>query len=214
MKLQLYTVKMSPFTKKVDLHLTMKGLEFERIEPERDFIREGGYGKINPIRKIPALVVDGVVLPEAEVICEFIEDMWSEPALRPADPMDRARMRLLSRITDLYLMSPIIQMLNNAADKRSEDIAENARGVIARGLGWLEHWIAPGPYALGEERSMADCALPPALFTLESLFPHFGLGELPDIGSTTARYFDTVRKDEDVNRILALMEEGRQERFG
>ena len=214
MKLQLYTVKMSPFSKKVDLHLTMKGLEFERIEPERDFVREGGYGEINPIRKIPTLVVDGVPLPEAEVICEFIEDTYPEPSLRPADPMERAKMRLLSRIADLYVMSPVIQMLNNAADRRSEEIAENARGIIVRGLNWLEHWISPGPYALGAERSMADCGLPPALFTLDSLCPHFGLGDFPDIGPKTRRYFEAVQKDNDVSNILAQMEAGRKERFG
>lgn len=214
MDLELYTTTMSPYGKKVELHLEMKGIEFKRTFPERDFVRTGGYGEINPIRKIPTLLVDGIPLPEGEVICEFIEDMWPEPALRPADAMDRARMRLLSRIADLYVMSPIIQMLNNSLDKRSEDIAGNARGTIERGLSWLEHWIAPGPYALGEKRSMADCALPPVLFMLESIFPHFGLGALPNVGSKTACYFDAVWKDEDVNRCLAQMEEGIRERFG
>lgn len=215
MQLELYTVKTSPYGKKVELQLEMKGLEFKRTQPERDWVRQGGYGDINPIRKIPTLLVDGYPMPEAEVICEFIEDMWPEPALRPLDPNNRARMRLLSRIADIYVMSPIIDMLNNASSgERSEDVAENARGKIERGLVWLENWIASGPYALGEERSMADCAIPPVLFAVQAVFPHLEMGTLSDLGPRTGHYFEAVQKDDDVSRCLARMEEGRRERFG
>ena len=105
-------------------------------------------------------------------------------------------------------------MIHNIRDKKSEDVADNARGKIERGFDWLEHWIAPGPYALGEQRSVADCAIAPVLFFVKTIFPLMGMDTLPDFGPNTARYFDAVQKDADVSRCLARMEEGRRERFG
>ncbi len=176
MKLELYTVDTSPFANKVELTLEIKGVDYQRHLPDRDFVREGGYGDINPIRKVPALMVDGQVIPEAEVICQFLEEAFPDPSLTPEDPFDRARMRLLSRITDLYVMQPIIDILNNSVSKKSVDIDEQARETVARGLNWLENWLAPGPYALGNERSMADCGVAPFLFTVQEMFPRLQLG--------------------------------------
>jgi glutathione S-transferase len=55
---------------------------------------EPGYLAINPKGLVPALVVDGRPIIEASVIYEFLEDLISERPLRPADPFDRARMRM------------------------------------------------------------------------------------------------------------------------
>lgn len=214
MKLELYTVKLSPFSKKVELMLSMKGIEFERITPEREWVREGGYGEINPIRKLPTLMVDGVAMPESEVICEFIEDNWPEPPLLPTPAADRAKVRLLSRIADLYIMSPIIEIMNNASSQNSEDIDNYLHGKVEKGLGWLEHFIAPGPYATGDVRSMADCTIAPILYFVSQAFPHFGMGELPGMGSRSTSYLEAVKSDNDVSRTLARMQEGVEERFG
>jgi len=214
MKVELYTVKLSPYGKKVELMLDMKGIEFTRSMPERGWVREGGYGEINPIRKLPALVIDGAVVPEAEVICEFIEETWPEPALLPADPHERARVRLLSRVVDLYVMSPIIDILNNAAAEGAVSVSQAAQAKVVNGLEWLEHWISPGPYATGEQCSMADCAIAPVLFFLTEVYPHTGLVALPDIGPGTAQYFAAIKSDQHVSAALARMDEGRRERFG
>lgn len=214
MNLELYTVDTSPFANKVELMLEIKGVEYTRHTPDREFVREGGYGDINPIRKIPSLIVDGLVIPEAEIICQFIEDTFPEPSLTPDDPSERARMRLLSRVADLYVMQPIIDMLNNTVARKSADIEEHARDTAARGLNWLEHWIAPGPYALGDRRSAADCGLAPFLFTVKDVFPLMKLGELPPMGPKTTTYYAAVSEDEDVARCLKRMSEAVKARFG
>ena len=48
----------------------------------------------NPLGKVPVLEEDGFVLPESEVINEYLEERYPEPALLPADPAARALARL------------------------------------------------------------------------------------------------------------------------
>jgi len=72
----------------VDLH------EFEQHSPE--------YVKVNPNGQVPALVHDGAVICESTLINEYIEDVFPEPPLRPADPVARAHMRVWTKFVDEY----------------------------------------------------------------------------------------------------------------
>lgn len=211
--LELYTTSLSPYAQRVELQLEMKGVPFTRTVPQREYVRQGEFGAISPIRKIPVLVVNGTPVPETQVICELVEDLYPEPSLRPEGAIERSRAHLLSRIADIYVAGPSVLLLNNSWGKRSDDIASHAVSALERGLAGLEHWIAPGPYACGERRSTADCAIPPALFFLKSVLPGFGMDKLPDFGPKTARYFETVQKDLEVARCLARMERSLTERL-
>src|SRR5215204_7141635 len=44
----------------------------------------------NPAGRVPVLEEDTLVLPESEVIMEYLEERFPEPALLPADPGARA----------------------------------------------------------------------------------------------------------------------------
>jgi glutathione S-transferase len=65
---------------------------FEQHEPE--------FLKINPAGQVPVLVHDGRVLTESTVINEYIDTVFPGPPLRPADPFDRARMRIWTKFVD------------------------------------------------------------------------------------------------------------------
>lgn len=211
--LELYTTSLSPYGQRIELQLEMKRVPFTRTVPEREFVRQGAFGAINPIRKIPVLVVNGIPVPETQVICELVEDMYPKPSLRPQDAVERSRVHLLSRIADLYIAGPSILLVNNLWGARSKDIAAHAASTIERGLAGLEHWIAPGPYACGAARSTADCAIPPALFFIKSVLPGFGVTEVSELGPNATKYFQAMQKDEDVARCLAEMEDALKERL-
>jgi glutathione S-transferase len=80
---------------KVRIVLAEKGLEwhsrpvellkFEHLQPE--------YLAINPNGVVPTLVHDGTPIYESSPICEYLEEMFPEPPLRPDDALGRARMR-------------------------------------------------------------------------------------------------------------------------
>ncbi|MGH8259773.1 MAG: glutathione S-transferase family protein, partial [Steroidobacteraceae bacterium] len=59
----------------------LNGLEFEHLRPE--------YLAINPRGQVPALVHDGRPLVEGAPICEYIDEAFAGPPLRPADLGER-----------------------------------------------------------------------------------------------------------------------------
>lgn len=88
------------------------------------------------------------------------------------------RAHLLSCIVGIHVAGPSVRALNNWFGKRSEDIVSHVASTIERDLEGLGHGIAPGPYAVGERRITADCAIAPALFFMRSALAGFGLDKL------------------------------------
>ncbi len=68
---------------------------FEHLQP--------AYLSINPNGVVPTLVHDDLVILESSVINEYLDEVFPEPALRPANPYDRARMRVWAKYEDDHL---------------------------------------------------------------------------------------------------------------
>jgi len=182
---KLYQTYASPFPTRVRLLLLAKGLDVEIIEPpgfHASTESKGEYLKINPIGRVPTLVLDdGRALPESEVICEYLEDAWPEPSLRPVDPWARARMRLLSRICDFYVVMAMVPLFSLAGRSRRHwepAIVEAAVGKLAEALGYLEDYIGEDGYAVGRALTQADGAIAPQLVLAREWIP--GLFGTPD----------------------------------
>ena len=61
------------------------------------------FMKLNPKAVVPAVVHDGRVIVESTVICEYIDETFEGPSLVPATPLERARMRLWTKVVDEVL---------------------------------------------------------------------------------------------------------------
>lgn len=68
------------------------------------------YLAINPKGQVPTLVHDGVIITESTPMGEYIDEVFAGPALRPAAPADRARMRAWGRYADEFL-GPSLSMI-------------------------------------------------------------------------------------------------------
>lgn len=100
--LELYTHPMSPCAQKVRIVLAEKGLDWTKHHvslPDKENLRPE-YLKLNPLGVVPTLVQDGRPVIESSIICEYLEDAWPEPSLRPQDTYDRAGMRLWMKHVD------------------------------------------------------------------------------------------------------------------
>lgn len=62
------------------------------LEPE--------YLKLNPLGVVPTLVEDGKAVLESSIICEYLEDRYPEPSLKPSEPHQIARMRFWMKHVD------------------------------------------------------------------------------------------------------------------
>ncbi len=103
--IELYHADMSTCAQKVRLLLAEKGLAWEghllnlRTRDQHD----PDYLKLNPNGVVPTLVHDGTVIIESTVICEYLDDAFPDPSVRPAAPAERARMRQWTKWLDEVL---------------------------------------------------------------------------------------------------------------
>jgi glutathione S-transferase len=61
------------------------------------------YMKLNPKAVVPTLVHDGRVIIESSVICEYLDESFPAPPLKPTNPERRAAMRLWTKAVDEFL---------------------------------------------------------------------------------------------------------------
>jgi len=93
--LELYHSGLTTCSKQVRHCLREKELPYKSryVELWRYENLSPAYLKLNPNGVVPTLVHDGIPIINSFCINEYIEDAFPEPALRPADPVERARMR-------------------------------------------------------------------------------------------------------------------------
>jgi len=120
---------------------------------------------ISPGNKVPVLVERDLILTEANIINEYIDERFPHPQLMPADPVMRGRARLfLHRFEqELYSNVNVIMQGGKSPDK--------ARASIRDNLTQLSQILSKQKFLLGAEFSMLDVAVAPLLWRLE----HFGI---------------------------------------
>ena len=187
--MRLHDRPLSPFGSRCRIQIYAKGLDVERVPVP--FPNPESFLLLNPIGRVPALEVEGAVLPESQVICEYLEARFPEPPLLPRAPLDRARATLLARFADLYLL-PLVASL---AETRPSGPSE-----LAARIEQLDALLAAGPYAAGDALSLADCALAPCFFFVARLAP---AALRP--GTRVACWWETVQQHPAVARVLGEM---------
>src|SRR5690348_2362291 len=207
--MRLHQTYLSPFPTRVRLVLYAKGIDIPFVEPPgiHDGSGKGDYLSINPLGRVPALALDdGRVLPESEVICEYLEDLYPTPTLRPADPWARAQVRLISRLCDFYLVMAMVPLFNASGMARKKwDMAkiDAALGEVKNSLGYIEHYIGTEGYAVGRSLTQADGALAPQLMLAFEWAPKLfdRPSPEPDLPKLSA-YWKAIGRDPIAARVL------------
>lgn len=155
---------------RVRIALKMKGLDYHYVAHH---LRHGGqrsdaYLAVNPQGLVPALVLeDGTMLSQSLAICEYIDEIHPEPPLLPADPLGRARVRMIAQMIacDIHPINNL-RILNALRSRFGADDA-----VVAD---WFRHWVDAtfeplerilvsdahtGRFCHGDEPTLADLCL-------------------------------------------------------
>lgn len=100
--LELYHHGSSVCAGKVRFVLSEKGLEWKGhyLDILKGDQFHPDYMKLNPKAVVPTLVHDGQVILESTVICEYLDEVFPKPALKPTDPHGRAKMRQWTKAVD------------------------------------------------------------------------------------------------------------------
>lgn len=179
--MRLYSGTVDPYSHRCRIVLFEKGMDFEVIDVDLTNKTED-LAILNPYGEVPVLVERDLVLSEANIINEYIDERFPHPQLMPADPVMRARARL-------YLYNFEKDLFNHIKDIESgeDQRVERARKVIRDNLTQLVPIFSKQNYLMGDEYSMLDVAITPLLWRLG----HYGI-ELPNQAAPLLKYAERL----------------------
>lgn len=124
---------------RVRIALNLKNIDYE-IRPVH-LLKDGGeqfnadYLALNPQGLVPVLIVENKVLTQSSAIIEYLEEVFPNPPLLPANPIERAYVRSLAQI-----IACDIHPLNNLR------VLNYLKDTVENGFqqAWRSHWIQEG----------------------------------------------------------------------
>lgn len=175
--MKLYFAYLSPFSQKTLTAFYEKNVQFEpEIVNMRDPAARAEYKKVNPLGKVPTLVLhDGTKIPESTIIIEYLEDHFTGKRLIPEDKDLARETRLHDRNFDLYFTDPMSTIFFDGlkpAEARNPGAVAQAKATLDVMFGVYDEHFAKRTWATGETFSMADCAAGPALAYLRMVYPY------------------------------------------
>ena len=172
----LYGHPFSSYTQKALIAFYENDIPFEYrvIGPD-----EPAHGEqlaaIWPLAKFPVLVDGEAELFEASIIIEHLDvNHPGRMRLIPAAPAEALTARMLDRVFDNYVMTPMQAMVSNQLrpeGSRDPYGVDQARTALETIYGWLDGVMAGRTWATGGAFSLADCAAAPSLFFADWAHP-------------------------------------------
>ncbi|MGB5325372.1 MAG: glutathione S-transferase family protein [Pseudomonadales bacterium] len=157
--IQLHGFAYSNYYNIVKHVLLYKDLPFE------EDLQWGGneaYLALSPAGKIPSMTTaQGVNLSESSVCCDYIEEAYPDPPLYPSDVTQRAKVRQVMKISELYLelqCRKLLPFIFTNVDVPAP-VESDVREVVNRATGAINRLCSFSPYVVGGEMTMADIYL-------------------------------------------------------
>jgi RNA polymerase-associated protein len=162
----LYSSETSLDCHRVRFVLAEKGINVEIVNISEDESAAADLAELNPYNEAPTLVDRDLVLYDAGVINDYLDERYPHPPLMPVDPVSRAQLRQVHHriLRDWYSLARII---DGSSGKKAEQAAKQLKeGIIA-----ANELFRMSDYILSDELTLVDCTLGPLLWRLT----HYGV---------------------------------------
>ncbi|WMY94736.1 MAG: stringent starvation protein SspA [Arsenophonus sp.] len=189
------------FSHQVRIVLAEKDVNFEIENVDKDNLPQD-FVNLNPYQTIPTLVDRELILYNARVIMEYLDERFPHPPLMPVYPVARGNTRLMMyRIAkDWYSLMYKIQ------NKDSQSYS--ARKKLKEELISISPIFQEMRFFMSEEFSLVDCCLAPFLWRL----PAWNIDIPQDKGTEGIRSYMNNVFDRD-SFLTSLTEAEREMRF-
>lgn len=174
MSLELFGHPFSSYTWKALIALYAYNIAFDFRMVDGDHPDNAALvGAAGPAGKFPVLKDGSELLFEASVIIEHLAlSHGSARELVPEDPHLANTVRMLDRVFDNYVMTPmnavVVEHMRNRGAPETARI-EDAKARLGRTYAWLEQWLRANPR---EPRiTLVECAAAPSLFYADWVHP-------------------------------------------
>lgn len=164
----LFSEKTDIYSHQVRIVLAEKGIAYEIENIERNSISEDLI-EVNPRGTTPTLVDRDLILSNARIIMEYLDERFPHPPLMPVYPVLRAQCRLnMYRIEqDWFALMDLVEKdpTTTEAQKALKQLKEEILAVAPV--------FADSPYFLSEDFSLVDCYIAPLLWRMHNLGVEF-----------------------------------------
>jgi glutathione S-transferase len=138
------------------LAMALKGIDYETVVTYPNQTPE--YLSICATGKVPALATDDGVLVETNVIMEYLDELSPENPLIHGSVYERAKIRELMKMVELYIELPSRRCLSEAfwGVPVHEQTKKEVKKALLNGMQALSRAASFSPYLAGDRISAAD----------------------------------------------------------
>jgi glutathione S-transferase len=164
--MKLYDGGRAPNPRRVRIFLAEKGITIptEQVDLGNLQQRTDAYTAINPLQRVPALVLDdGTVITESVAICRYFEALQPDPTLFGKGALESATIEMWNRRVEFHLYMPVstvFQHLHPAmkamVDPQVSAWGEANKPRVFHFLRFLDGELKSRPYVAGENFTVSD----------------------------------------------------------
>lgn len=160
----------SQYSHRVRIVLAEKGVTVETVNVDPDSPPED-LTSLNPYNSLPTLVDRDLVLYEANIMMEYLDERFPHPPLFPVYPVARAQSRLwMYRIQRDWCA--VVDDLT--AGKGTQAQQDRMRKELRESLVSIAPIFSEKPFFMSDEFTIVDCCVIPILWRLPSLGVELG----------------------------------------
>jgi glutathione S-transferase len=195
--MRLYDSKLAPNPRRTRIFLAEKGITLptENIDIGAKQHKTAEYAAINPLQRMPALVLDdGTIITESIAICRYFEMLQPEPPLFGVGAKDVALVEMWNRRAELNLMFGVAQVFRHTHPAMKElevpqvpAWADANRPRVAEFVEMLDGELAKREFIAGDRYTVADIT---ALVAVDFMKP--ARLTIPDSAANVKRWHATV----------------------
>uniref|UniRef100_A0A0K0D2E9 maleylacetoacetate isomerase n=1 Tax=Angiostrongylus cantonensis TaxID=6313 RepID=A0A0K0D2E9_ANGCA len=182
-KLVLYSYWRSSCAWRVRIALNLKNVEYEYRSVNLLSAEDNEFVKVNPTRKVPALMVDDKPLTESLAIMEYLEEAYPDRfPLLPKDPIQRAQSRAIAlQVTAGIQPIQNIRVLKYVGEQTPGAAPKWAAYWLIDGLRDLEDMVSrsAGVYAVGDKVTLADLCIPSIIYNAKRYTWNVDVSQFP-----------------------------------
>ena len=178
----LYSNDRSIECHRVRFVLAEKGINVDIIDVTNDDSAQADLAELNPYNETPTLVDRDLLLHDATVINDYLDERYPHPPLMPVDPVSRARLRLVHYrvLRDWY---PQVNEIENGTPRKSD----KAKAQLKESIVAANDLFKEGDFLMSDELSLVDCTLGPLFWRL----PVYGI-DLGKSGTAVQAYIQRL----------------------
>src|SRR5262249_516075 len=168
-RMKLYDSKLAPNPRRARIFLAEKGISVptEQIDITTQQHKTPEYTAINPMQRMPALVLDdGIIITESIAICRYFEMLHPEPPLFAVGPKDAAVVEMWNRRAEMNFFANVAAVFRHTHPAMKElevpqvpAWAEANRPRVVWFLEMLDRELATREFVAGDRYTVADITM-------------------------------------------------------